>query len=287
MPEALNTRLREWLSNGRPPIALILEPNRSALLHCGLPDTPLGALTLTGRVVAAARDLVPLIKIQPAAFERFGPEGWSACQEAIALIRAAEIGVLLDFKRADHAPVLTSLIATYTGPYSAYGADGLTLLPYLGLGEIDRAAEELAVHGGLLLVIAMTSNPGAELVQRAVSEGVPVAEAVVRSLPDHDGVGCVLGGSPQLAACLIESTDRLVVLPGWGRPGVDCAELLGARGAATDRVLFSIGSRLLADPARMREFLAEQAEWMASSIPRVARRRRNHTGAEIREGIGI
>jgi orotidine-5'-phosphate decarboxylase len=267
MPLTLDARLRGWLAARRPPVALILEPGATALARCGHPDTPAGALALTERILEAAHGLVPLVKIQPAAFERFGPDGWAACREAIALLRSAGIGVLLDFKRADHAPVLATLISTYTGPSSPYGADGITLLPYLGLAEIDAAVAGLAAHGGLALVIAMTSNPGASVIQQADADGMPVAEAVIRSLPDSPGIGCVLGGPAQTAGRLLTLTDRIAVLPGWGRPAVSREALLGKRGNAVDRVLFSIGSRLLADPDRMREYLIEQADFMTRSVP--------------------
>lgn len=267
----LGQRLTTWLADGRPPLAVIVEPRAEILDRWSLPDSPAGALQYVRLLAEAAHGLVALFKIQPAAFERFGPAGWAAIQQAVSVLRGPANGVVVDTKRTDHAPVLRELLRTFVGERSHYAADGLTLLPYLGLPEIIDALPVVAERGGLVFVIARTGNRGAAAVQEArvtAADDATVAAAVVDGVTaQHQAtagvVGLVLGGDLERTARLVECSKGLVILPGWGRPGVDTAAMRRTRDLAPGRVLVSVGSRLSAEGPRttdLREYLQRQAE---------------------------
>lgn len=246
----LGTRIRTAVDRGRPPVAVIIEPNSASMAQWSLPDHPIGFEAYVHTLATACADLVCLAKIQPAAFERFGPDGATSMARAVAYLHAAHIPVLIDFKRADHGPVLRLLVDTYVGSGSPFGADGLTLLPYLGMDEVFPVAQYCADAGGLLAVVVQTSNKGALAVQGALRDGTTVSRSVAQAVSEHnvaagrDEVLVVVGGPPDRAAKVVRDHHGLVVVPGWGRAGVDRTGLLAVRDACPDQVLFSIGSHL-------------------------------------------
>jgi orotidine-5'-phosphate decarboxylase len=263
----LAQRLSTWLANGRPPLAVIVEPRAEVLRWWSLPDSVAGALHYVRVLSDASYGFVALYKIQPASFERFGPGGWAALQRAICILRGSGAGVVIDTKRTDHAPVLRELISTFIGPRSHYAADGLTVLPYLGVPEILDALPAVRDRGGLLLVIARTGNRGAEVVQGARVGAVDVAATVVDAVAAHSRttpglLGVVLGGDQKRARELVPRSSGIVVLPGWGRPGVDTTEMRRTRDLAPERVLVSMGSKFVAEgphTAGLRAYLKRAA----------------------------
>lgn len=266
--DPLGTRIRSAIERGLPPVAVIVEPNAEILTRWALPDHPVGVEAYVRTLASACSGLVCLAKIQPAAFERFGPEGLCCLARSVAWLKAEGVSVVIDSKRADHAPVLRQLVRCYVGRSGSYGADGISLLPYLGLGEILAVAGECSDEGGLLLVILQTSNSGAALVQNARSaDGKSVARALAEQISLHnhaagrDELAVVVGGAPDSAARLLEGHQGLAVLPGWGRASVDKRALLAARSVGSAQTLISMGSYLTAhgpDEHRLRRALEDE-----------------------------
>lgn len=246
----LGRRIRDAIAGGRPPVAVIFEPNAASLAQWSLPDHPIGLETYSFTLATACADLVCLAKIQPAAFERFGPEGAISLARTITILHEKGIPVVMDFKRADHGPVLRLLVDTYVGGESVFRSDGLTLLPYLGMGEVLPIATYAADAGGLLAVVVQTSNNGAEVVQGARTNGETVARCMARAVSQHnesagrDEVLIVVGGHHDRAVEVLEDYRGIAILPGWGRAGVDRDGLLDVRSRCPGQVLFSMGSHL-------------------------------------------
>lgn len=261
--------LTRWLGDGKPPIAVIVEPGTHVLQRWALPQSPVGILQYVSILAESMVGLVAMAKIQPAVFERHGIDGWFALKHAIRVLRDHGIAVVIDTKRSDHSPILNELVNTYLGDASVYGANGITLLPYLGVDEILAAAPTARNRGGLVMVIARTSNPGAALIQDAHAvSGSSVAAAVVQEIARHnaasdDRVALVIGGDHETAGDLIRGFNDIVVLPGWGRPGVDTAAVARTRAAAPDRTFVSMGSRFTSEGPHvpdLRSYLTRQAD---------------------------
>src|SRR5438105_1579867 len=82
-------------------------------------------------VIDVVAPLVPAVKPQAAFFEQLGPAGMAALYEVIQYARAAGLLVILDGKRNDIGSTAEAYAEAYLGE-SAWGADALTVSPYLG-----------------------------------------------------------------------------------------------------------------------------------------------------------
>ena len=139
---------------------------------------PLGdpaiALTTWGQtIIAQTADLVCCYKPNFAFYEQFGPAGLTALQQTIAAI-PNDIPVLLDVKRGD----IGSTAAAYArAAFEVWGADAVTLSPYLGR---DSVAPFLAYPGKTVFVLAYTSNPSAAEVQEFGDPDTRLFEHIAR-----------------------------------------------------------------------------------------------------------
>src|SRR4029079_1087926 len=75
--------------------------------------------------------LVPAVKPQAAFFEQLGPPGMAALAEVIDYARQRGVVVILYGKRNDIGTTAAAYADAYLGPESAWGADALTVSPYL------------------------------------------------------------------------------------------------------------------------------------------------------------
>jgi orotidine-5'-phosphate decarboxylase len=136
-----------------------------------------GALvTFNQAIVDATADLVCAFKPNIAFYEIYGPAGLRALTRTIMYIhtRYPEVPVLLDAKRGD----IGSTSAAYARAiFETYGADAVTLQPYVGREALEPFLE-YAGHG--CFILCRTSNPGSGEFQDL---GVRVAE----STPDTSG----------------------------------------------------------------------------------------------------
>ena len=126
----------------------------------GIRRDPDGALEFCQRVVDASADLVCAYKPQAAHFAALGAE--PQLQRLIEYIhqRYPQIPVILDAKRGD----IGSTADRYAfEAYVRYGADAVTLNPYLGPESI---VPFLKYQGKGAVVLCRTSNPDSDWLQR-------------------------------------------------------------------------------------------------------------------------
>lgn len=113
-------------------------------------------------------------------FEQFGLEGLEALQVICRELIPAEIPVLLDAKRG--GDIGSTAEAYARACFDIYGADVVTLSPYLGYDAIkpftDRADKAV-------FVLCQTSNPSAKEIQQ---HGIP---ALLSMLPNNRSTGGV------------------------------------------------------------------------------------------------
>lgn len=198
-------------------------------------------------IIDVVAPLVPAVKPQMAFFEQLGPPGMQALFDVIAAARQRGLLVILDGKRNDIGSTATAYAEAYLGPpeISAWGADALTVSPYLGSDSLQPFVELCRQRDSGIFVLVKTSNPGSSTLQDRLSDGEPLYQhlgRLVNQLAEatlgqcgYGAVGAVVGATypqhlQQLRA-LMPHTWFLV--PGFGAQGgsaADVAPAFDARG---------------------------------------------------------
>ena len=188
--------------------------------------------------IAAAGGSCVAVKLQLACFERLGPPGWDALEDAARAARKHGLLVIADGKRGDvpvtaraYAGGLVGQTQGPFGPVGGLGADAFTANPLLGRDALEPLLAAARGAGAGCFVLVRTSNPGAEELQDAPAEGGPLHERVARMVHElgagdlgHSGlssVGAVVGATrPDLVARLRELMPQaLLLLRGGGALG--------------------------------------------------------------------
>lgn len=193
-------------------------------------------------VIDVVAEKVPVVKPQAAFFEQIGPHGMVALAEVINYATARNLLVILDGKRNDIGSTAAAYAEAYLGSHgaSAWGADSLTVSPYLGDDSlapfVSRCKEE---HAGIF-VLVKTSNPGSGHLQDLELDGktifARVAEWVEQAnqpLIDPCGygpIGAVTGAThpEQLNAIRDLCPHSYLLVPGYGAQGGGAQDIAGA-----------------------------------------------------------
>lgn len=198
-------------------------------------------------VIDVVAPLVGVVKPQAAFFEQLGPHGMTTLAEVIHYAVAADLVVILDGKRNDIGTTAEAYAEGWLGrkPASPWGADALTVSPYLGDDSLEPFLKVGRPRGAGIFVLVKTSNPGGKLLQDLTPEGRPlyqhVAEYVERLAEGSKGscgygdVGAVVGATypEQLAELRTAMPSTWFLVPGFGAQGGtarDCAAAFDERG---------------------------------------------------------
>ncbi|MEX2627482.1 MAG: orotidine-5'-phosphate decarboxylase [Ilumatobacteraceae bacterium] len=192
-------------------------------------------------IVDATADLVCAFKPQIAHFAAVRAE--DQLERICEHIRRSHphVALVLDAKRGD----IGSTAEFYAREaYERYGADAVTVNPYLGTDAVEPFLE----HGGVI-ALCRTSNPGASELQDLPIDGRPlylhVAEMVADRWSRHGDCGLVVSAtSPtELAAVRAVAPDLPILLPGVGAQGGDLDASVRAGADARGRNLLVSSSR--------------------------------------------
>lgn len=193
-------------------------------------------------VIDAVAPLVPAVKPQMAFFEQIGPAGMTVLAEVIAYAQQKGLLVILDGKRND----IGSTAAAYAqgmlgaGGQSPWGADALTVSPYLGDDSLRPFIDVAVGRAAGVFVLVKTSNPGGKMFQDLVADGRPlyrhVAEYVesqaVATAGDcgYGAVGAVVGATypAQLAELRTTMPHTIFLVPGFGSQGGTARDVASA-----------------------------------------------------------
>jgi orotidine-5'-phosphate decarboxylase len=213
-------------------------------------------------IVDATADLVCAFKPQIAHFAaiRAEPQLESLC----GYIRAhyPDVVLILDAKRGDVA----STAAYYAREaYDRYGADAVTVNPYLG----TDAATPFLERGGVL-ALCRTSNPGSGDLQDLCVDGVPMYQRVAEMVSERWSAigecGLVVGATfpAQLGEVRAIVGDLPILVPGVGEQGgdLDASVRAGSTGHGTGLIVNSSRAILYASAG---EGFAEEARAVALS----------------------
>ncbi len=183
---------------------------------------------------------VGVVKPQAACFEEQGPPGMLALGEVIAAARQRGLIVVLDGKRNDIGSTATAYAAGYLGRESPWGADALTVNPYLGEDSVRPFVEHAGQVGAGVFVLVKTSNLGGGMFQDLEVSGRPlfehVADFVNRLARETSGddpygdVGAVVGATwpDQVSHLRALMPKAWFLVPGFGSQGGMAEDVAGA-----------------------------------------------------------
>lgn len=183
-------------------------------------------------IIDVVAPLVPIVKPQSAFFEELGPAGVVTLERVVRYATSKGLLVILDGKRNDIGTTATAYAKAYLGLNSPFGADSLTVSPYLGRDSLDPFVERCKEADAGIFVLVKTSNPGSGFMQDLSIDGVTISERVADYVqeqamatadsPDTYGsVGCVVGATypEQLIAMRKRMPNAWILIPGYGAQG--------------------------------------------------------------------
>jgi orotidine-5'-phosphate decarboxylase len=227
MPTTFADRLAraQTVSGGLLCVGLDPDP---AKLPSDLADAHEPLLAFNRRIVDATADLAAAYKPQIAFYSALGRE--TELVDSIRYIRerAPHALVILDAKRGD---IGNTAEAYAREAFDRYGADSVTLNPYMG---DDSVRPFLARPDRGAIVLCRTSNPGARDFQDLLVDGLPlyrrIAEKADRDWNRLGNVMLVVGATyPQEMAALRRAHPGLwFLVPGIGAQGGDLISSLEA-----------------------------------------------------------
>lgn len=201
------------------------------------------------RIIDVVAPLVPAVKPQAAFFEEWGPPGCAALARVILRAREAGLIVICDAKRGDIGTTAEAYARGYlagSDPDAAcWGADALTVSPYLGRDTLEPFVRVAQERGAGIYVLVRTSNPGAGTFQDLKgTDGQPAyrhVAAVVEELAQstrnghaYGAVGAVIGATypEELKALRQVLVHSPLLIPGYGSQGGRGSDLVAAFDAA-------------------------------------------------------
>lgn len=208
-----------------------------------LRDDDDAVFTFCRAIVDATADQVCAFKPQIAYFASLRAE--DALERLIAHIHEQhpDVPVILDAKRGD----IGSTAERYAiEAFDRYGADAITLNPYLGRDSIQPFLDH--VDKGVIL-LCRTSNPGGEDFQNLDCDGQPlflrVAETISNSWNEHGNCALVTGATypEELGEVRERVGDMPLLVPGIGAQGGDVE-------AVIDHGLTAAGGGLIISSSR-------------------------------------
>ncbi len=193
-------------------------------------------------VIDVVASLVPAVKPQAAFFEQLGPAGMVALGEVVAYASERELLVIMDGKRNDIGSTATAYAQGFLGSQgqSAWGADALTVSPYLGDDSLTPFVDVAVERSAGVFVLVKTSNPGGGMFQDLAADGSclyqHVAEYVEKLAQDTAGecgygaVGAVAGATypEQLGELRAAMPHTWFLVPGFGAQGGSAADVAAA-----------------------------------------------------------
>jgi orotidine-5'-phosphate decarboxylase len=178
-------------------------------------------------IIDATADIASCFKPQIAHFAAAAAE--DELLETIRYAQAAGVPVLLDGKRGD----VGSTAEMYARElFERYGADAVTINPYLGQDSMQPYLD-YADRG--VFILCRTSNPGgADLQHLTLESGDTLYEHVAKQAATvwngNNNVGLVVGATrPEELRRIRDICEEMTfLLPGVGAQGADISEMMGA-----------------------------------------------------------
>ncbi len=183
-------------------------------------------------------DIVPAVKPQAAYYEMYGVPGIQCMHDTIEYAKSKGMYVILDAKRGDIGTTSEAYATAYLGKtqvgenkFEAYGADCMTINPYLGTDGVAPFIKECAENNKGVFILVKTSNKSSGEIQDLKSGGKHIYEHMAELVKTwgsdligtngYSSAGAVVGATyPEQAATLRAIMPRTYFLvPGYGAQG--------------------------------------------------------------------
>jgi len=194
--------------------------------------------TFCREVIDAVAGLVPIVKPQAACFESLGPDGMLALAGVINHAHAKGLLVLADTSRGDIGSTAEACAAGWL--WGSWGADAMTVNPYLGLDSLEPFVQACEEHKAGMFVLVKTSNPGSRDFQDLEIEGTTLYGHVAKGVEAlaertagserYGAVGAVVGATwpKQLDEMRAAMPHSWILVPGFGRQGGRASDVRAA-----------------------------------------------------------
>jgi len=186
-------------------------------------------------IIDATCDLVCAYKPQYAFYGALGEQGTKALRETIDYIHKqySDIAVILDAKRNDIGNTAQQYVVEV---FDVYGADAVTVNPYLGYDGVDPFLQKKDKG---VIVLCRTSNPSAKEFQDWIVDHpelgkVPLYQVVAYQVAkkwNSNGNCCLVVGAtyPEESALIRKiAPDLPFLIPGVGKQGGDIRKTVNA-----------------------------------------------------------
>jgi orotidine-5'-phosphate decarboxylase len=196
------------------------------------------------RILDAIAAHVPVVKVQVAFYEVFGPAGMQAFADTLSAARERELIVIADVKRGDIEMTAQAYAAAYLASNlpgvdlsPGFEADAITVNPYVGGDGVVPFVKAAKSADKGLFVLVKTSNPTSGDVQDLRVDGCPLYEHVARLVGQwgegtegqrgYQAVGAVVGATYPAEAARLRGLmpQTYFLVPGYGAQGGRVADV--------------------------------------------------------------
>ncbi|MDR1290130.1 MAG: orotidine-5'-phosphate decarboxylase, partial [Planctomycetaceae bacterium] len=188
--------------------------------------------------------LVPAVKLQVACFERYGSYGMIALDNVIKYAADKGLVTIFDGKRGDIGSTAELYAAGILGKKSAWGADAMTVSPYMGDDSIEPFVKTATEQDAGIFVLVKTSNKGGAMFQDLQSNQKTIYQHVAQYVQElaastiddkndaskYGAVGAVVGAtwSKDLAMLREILKSAWLLVPGFGSQGATAEDVAAA-----------------------------------------------------------
>jgi orotidine-5'-phosphate decarboxylase len=187
---------------------------------------------------------VPVVKVQVAFYEVFGPAGMQVFAETLSAARERELIVIADVKRGDIEMTAQAYAAAYLANSlpgvqlsPGFEADAITVNPYVGGDGVLPFVEAAQSAGKGLFILVKTSNPSSGDVQDLHVDSSPLYEHMAWLVQQwgqgtegqrgYQAVGAVVGATYPAEAERLRGLmpQAYFLVPGYGAQGGRAADV--------------------------------------------------------------
>lgn len=174
-------------------------------------------------IIDATRESCVAYKPNLAFYEVLGSRGWVILEETIRYIGSSHF-IIADAKRGDIGNTSSAYAHAF---FETLGCDSVTVAPYMGRDSVEPF---LQVPGKWAVVLALTSNPGAEDFELQPSGTERLFGRVIRNVSSWgtpENTMFVVGATrpEMLAEVRTMAPDHFFLVPGVGAQGGSLAEV--------------------------------------------------------------
>ena len=176
-------------------------------------------LEFNREIIFSTQQYACAYKLNTAFYEQYGSKGWNILKDSVSSI-PQDILSIADAKRAD---IGNTSSAYAKAVFQDLQCDAITVNPYMGY---DSLAPFLEYDNKMVIVLALTSNPGSADFQRLMCNGKPLYMHVVETVLSWErnaDIGFVIGAThpTELSELRTMAPDIPFLIPGIGAQGGD------------------------------------------------------------------